>query len=128
MFLAIRDLRRGVRRFALLGAVIALVAVLSTVLSGLATGLVTDGISGLRALPLDRIVLQEGFVILPAVENTDDGYRVVFDGKRDDGSFAVVGSAKAESHIIAFCSTKRKKSKALAVTHDGLRVSCRDAR
>ncbi len=60
MFLAIRDLRRGARRFALLGAVIALVAVLSTVLSGLATGLVTDGISGLRALPLDRLVLQEG--------------------------------------------------------------------
>lgn len=60
MFLAVRDLRRGARRFVLLGAVIALVAVLSTVLSGLATGLVTDGISGLRALPLDRIVLQEG--------------------------------------------------------------------
>lgn len=60
MFLATRDLRRGARRFALLGAVIALVAVLSTVLSGLATGLVTDGISGLRALPLDRLVLQEG--------------------------------------------------------------------
>ena len=30
MFLAIRDLRRGARRFALLGAVIALVAVLLT--------------------------------------------------------------------------------------------------
>ncbi|MBX7068528.1 MAG: hypothetical protein K1X38_04005, partial [Microthrixaceae bacterium] len=60
MFLAIRDLRRGVRRFALLGAVIALVAVLSTVLSGLATGLVTDGISGLRPIPLDRILLQQG--------------------------------------------------------------------
>lgn len=60
MFLALRDLRRGSRRFALLGAVIALVAVLSTVLSGLATGLVTDGISGLRALPLDRLALQEG--------------------------------------------------------------------
>lgn len=60
MFLALRDLRRGARRFALLGAVIALVAVLSTVLSGLATGLVTDGISGLRALPFDRLALQEG--------------------------------------------------------------------
>ncbi len=60
MFLALRDLRRGARRFALLGAVIALIAVLSTVLSGLATGLVTDGISGLRALPLDRLALQKG--------------------------------------------------------------------
>ncbi len=60
MFLALRDLRRGVRRFMLLGVVIALVALLSTVLSGLATGLVTDGISGLRALPLDRLVFQEG--------------------------------------------------------------------
>lgn len=60
MFLALRDLRRGARRFALLGAVIALVAVLSTVLSGLATGLVTDGISGLRALPFDHLALQDG--------------------------------------------------------------------
>ncbi len=60
VFLAVRDLRRGARRFTLLGVVIALVAVLSTVLSGLATGLVTDGISGLRALPLDRIALQKG--------------------------------------------------------------------
>ena len=60
MFLALRDLRRGKRRFALLGTVIVLVAVLSTVLSALATGLVTDGISGLRALPFDRLALQEG--------------------------------------------------------------------
>lgn len=60
MFLAIRDLRRNIRRFLLLGVVIALVALLSTVLSGLATGLVSDGISGLRALPLDRITLKRG--------------------------------------------------------------------
>lgn len=60
MFLALRDLRRDVRRFLLLGLVVALVALLSTVLSGLATGLVTDGISGLRALPFDRLVLQNG--------------------------------------------------------------------
>jgi putative ABC transport system permease protein len=60
MFLAIRDLRRGVRRFVLLGVVVALIALLSTVLSALATGLVTDGISGLRALPFDRLALQEG--------------------------------------------------------------------
>lgn len=60
MFLALRDLRRGARRFALLGVVIALVALLSTVLSALATGLVTDGISGLRALPFDHLALQDG--------------------------------------------------------------------
>ncbi|MGB3053465.1 MAG: ABC transporter permease [Acidimicrobiales bacterium] len=60
MFLALRDLRRGARRFVLLGVVIALVGLLSTVLSGLATGLVTDGISGLRALPLQRLALQDG--------------------------------------------------------------------
>ena len=60
MFLALRDLRRGARRFVLLGVVIGLVALLSTVLSGLATGLVTDGISGLRAMPFDRLALQQG--------------------------------------------------------------------
>ncbi len=60
MFLALRDLKRGARRFLLLGVVIALVAILSTVLSGLATGLVTDGISGLRALPFERLAFGEG--------------------------------------------------------------------
>ena len=60
MFLAIRDLRRGARRFVLLGVVIALVALLSTVLSGLANGLVTDGISGLRALPLEHLAFADG--------------------------------------------------------------------
>lgn len=60
MYLALRDLGRGARRFALLGAVIALVAVLTTILSGLATGLVTDGISGLRALPLTHLAMEPG--------------------------------------------------------------------
>ncbi|MBS1838222.1 MAG: ABC transporter permease [Actinobacteria bacterium] len=60
MFLALRDLRRGVRRFLLLGVVIALVALLSTVLSGLATGLVTDNISGLRALPFEHLAMAKG--------------------------------------------------------------------
>ncbi|MCB0964853.1 MAG: ABC transporter permease [Acidimicrobiales bacterium] len=60
MFVAVRDLRRGVRRFLLLGVVVALVALLSTVLSGLAAGLVSDGISGLRALPAERLAFEEG--------------------------------------------------------------------
>lgn len=60
MFVAARDLRRGFRRFVLLGVVVALVAFLSTVLSGLATGLVTDGISGLRALPVERLAFEPG--------------------------------------------------------------------
>lgn len=60
MFVASRDLRRGFRRFVLLGVVVALVALLSTVLSGLATGLVTDGISGLRALPAERLAFEPG--------------------------------------------------------------------
>ena len=55
MFLALRDLRRGWRRFALVGSVVGLVAVLSTVLCGLADGLVRDGTSGLRALPLTHL-------------------------------------------------------------------------
>ncbi|MDQ2621432.1 MAG: ABC transporter permease [Actinomycetota bacterium] len=55
MFLALRELRRTWRRFILVGLVVVLVATLSTVLTGLANGLVTDGISGLRALPLNHI-------------------------------------------------------------------------
>lgn len=59
-FLAIRDLGRGFRRFVLLGVVVALVALLSTVLSALSTGLVTDGISGLRALPARQLAFEPG--------------------------------------------------------------------
>jgi putative ABC transport system permease protein len=60
VFYALRDLRRSGRRFLLVGTVIALVAMLSTVLVGLTEGLVKDGTSGLRALPLDHLVMQEG--------------------------------------------------------------------
>jgi hemin transport system permease protein len=55
VFLAVRDLRRGWRRFVLVGIVVALVAALSTVLSALADGLVRDGTSGLRALPVSHL-------------------------------------------------------------------------
>jgi putative ABC transport system permease protein len=58
MFLAVRDLRRSWRRFALVGAVVGLVAVLSTVLAGLADGLVRDGTSGLRRLPLTHLAFE----------------------------------------------------------------------
>lgn len=60
MFLAMRELRRSWRRFVLVGMVVLLVATLSTVLTGLANGLVTDGISGLRALPLTHISFSPG--------------------------------------------------------------------
>ncbi|HQF96465.1 MAG TPA: ABC transporter permease [Microthrixaceae bacterium] len=60
MFLALRDLRVARGRFVLVGVVIGLVALLTTVLSGLANGLVDDGISGLRALPLTHLALQDG--------------------------------------------------------------------
>jgi putative ABC transport system permease protein len=60
VFVAARDLRRGFRRFVLLGVVVVLVALLSTVLSGLATGLVTDGISGLRSLPAEHLAFEDG--------------------------------------------------------------------
>lgn len=60
MFLALRELRRSWRRFVLVGLVVLLVATLSTVLTGLANGLVTDGISGLRALPVTHIAFSPG--------------------------------------------------------------------
>lgn len=60
MFLALRELRRTWRRFVLVAMVVALVSVLSTVLTGLANGLVTDGISGLRALPLTHLAFAPG--------------------------------------------------------------------
>lgn len=60
MYLALRDLRRSWGRFVLVGTVIALVSLMATLLSGLANGLVDDGISGLRRLPFQSLVLQHG--------------------------------------------------------------------
>ncbi|PIE33356.1 MAG: ABC transporter permease [Ilumatobacter coccineus] len=60
MFFTIRDLRVNKGRFALVGSVIALIALMTTLLSGLANGLVDDGISGLRALPLNHLAFGPG--------------------------------------------------------------------
>lgn len=60
MFLALRDLRRSWNRFLLVGLVVVLVALLTTVLGGLANGLVSDGISGIRALPFDHLAFEHG--------------------------------------------------------------------
>ncbi len=58
MFLARRDLAFARGRFALMGLVIALIAVLGVMLTGLATGLATDGISGLRAMPVTHLAFE----------------------------------------------------------------------
>lgn len=60
MFLALRDLRRSGARFLLVGLVVVLVSFLTTVLGGLADGLVSDGISGVRALPFDHMAFEKG--------------------------------------------------------------------
>lgn len=80
MFVASRDLRRGFKRFVLLGVVVALVALLSTVLSGLATGLVTDGISGLRALPADQLAFEKGAKATFSRSTLDDSDLKAFEG------------------------------------------------
>ena len=56
MFVALRDLRFARGRFVLIGAVVALITVLVGFLSGLTGGLAIQNISGVLALPGDRIV------------------------------------------------------------------------
>lgn len=53
VFLAVRDLRFARGRFLLMGGVVGLIAVLSVLLTGMSGGLVRDGVSGIRALPVD---------------------------------------------------------------------------
>ncbi|PTR25723.1 putative ABC transport system permease protein [Rhodococcus sp. OK519] len=60
MFLALRELRFARSRFGLMGGVIALISVLMVLLSGLSSGLVEDGVSGLKALPVDGFAFNEG--------------------------------------------------------------------
>jgi putative ABC transport system permease protein len=60
MFVSWRELRRDPKRFALVGGVVALIATLATILSGLAHGLVSDGISGLRAMPVTHLAFEQG--------------------------------------------------------------------
>ena len=56
MFVALRDLRFASGRFVLIGSVVALITVLVGFLSGLTGGLAIQNISGVLALPADRIV------------------------------------------------------------------------
>lgn len=60
MFLALRELRFARSRFGLMGGVIALISVLMVLLSGLSSGLVEDGVSGLKAMPVDGFAFNEG--------------------------------------------------------------------
>ncbi|MBS3178338.1 MULTISPECIES: ABC transporter permease [unclassified Pseudoclavibacter] len=55
MFVALRDLRFARGRFMLIGAVVTLITVLVGFLSGLTGGLATHNISGILALPADRL-------------------------------------------------------------------------
>ncbi|WP_068277451.1 FtsX-like permease family protein [Aldersonia kunmingensis] len=56
MFVALRDLRFARGRFVLIGSVVALITVLVGFLSGLTGGLAMQSISGILAIPADRIV------------------------------------------------------------------------
>ncbi len=56
MFVALRDLRFARGRFALIGSVVALITILVGFLSGLTGGLAAQNISGVLAMPADRIV------------------------------------------------------------------------
>src|SRR5690348_10196851 len=60
VFLAVRELRFGRTRFALMGSVVALIAVLMVLLSGLSVGLVNDGVSGLKKLPVTSFAFGAG--------------------------------------------------------------------
>lgn len=59
MFVALRDLRFAKGRFVLIGSVVALITVLVGFLSGLTGGLAIQNISGVLALPADRLVFSE---------------------------------------------------------------------
>lgn len=56
MFVALRDLRFAKGRFVLIGSVVALITLLVGFLSGLTGGLAIQNVSGVLALPADRIV------------------------------------------------------------------------
>lgn len=59
-FLARRELWFARSRFGLMGGVVALIAVLMVMLSGLSSGLVEDGVSGLKAMPVDDFAFAAG--------------------------------------------------------------------
>lgn len=62
-----------------------------------------------------RVVLQYRFVVLSAVENSNDEHLLNVHSEGDHGAFLVVGDAQAGPNIIAHGA-------ALAVAHDSLGV------
>ena len=81
MFVAWRDLRFARGRFMLIGAVVALITLLVGFLSGLTGGLAAQNVSGVLALPGDRLVLQDAsgegasFATSALPEDTVDAWR-----------------------------------------------------
>jgi putative ABC transport system permease protein len=144
MFLALRDLRVAKGRFAIVGLVVALIALLATVLSGLAAGLVDDGISGLRALPVDHLAFQPKsgssfgrsvlgpenlapFEHLEGVEATPIGVSFVNAKLGDGESLDVALFGVQPNGFLAEYSAGVRSGAAQADLHGGLVLSGEDA-
>ena len=68
------------------------------------------------------IFTQGRFVVLPAIEDADDGHRLGIYIKGDDGTLLVIRDAQAWPHVITLCPTKGKRAQAFAVANDGLGI------
>ncbi|MEV6102297.1 ABC transporter permease [Nocardia sp. NPDC051981] len=94
MFLAVRELWFARARFGLMAAVVALIAVLIVMLAGLSSGLVDDGVSGLKAMPVDA------FAFAPKTETesaftrstVDDGQVAAWRERGDVADAALFGN------------------------------------
>lgn len=68
------------------------------------------------------IFTQGRFVVLPAIEDANDGHRLGIYIKGDDGTLLVIRDAQAWPHVITLCPTKGKRAQAFAVANDGLGI------
>ena len=69
-----------------------------------------------------RVVMQDRFIVLPAVENADDGNHIGVRVEGDHCPLLVVGDAQAGPHVIASGAAKGKRAQTVAVAHDGFGV------
>lgn len=68
------------------------------------------------------VVAQDRFVVLAAVEDTDDGHHLGIHTEGDDRPLLIVCNAQARPNVIALGPAKGKRAQAFTVAYDGLGV------
>jgi hypothetical protein len=73
-------------------------------------------------LTLFGVILQSGLIVLPTVENANDGDALCIHIEGYDGSLLVIGDSQSGTHIVTLGAPVWKRAQGLAETHDRIGI------